>query len=118
MVQKRSHHKKVGAPLLKDLLKIGAVLLNAAKPLVHNLRVGMDQELDHYVKLLEKRLAVLAIWIFVTFLSVLALGLGFLFILVDSGGIPRGVACLLGALLGLVVLALGAYFTKESEKAS
>jgi ABC-type multidrug transport system permease subunit len=76
----------------------------------------MVEELDHYFRILEKRLVVLTLWIFVSFLSVLFIGFGFLFVLVDIGGVSRGVACLCGGLLGFIVLFLGSHFTKESRE--
>jgi hypothetical protein len=111
-----SFAKKAGHPVLKEMLKLGSSIVKASKPFVHRLREGMVEELDHYFRILEKRLVVLTLWIFVSFLSVLFIGFGFLFVLVDIGGVSRGVACLCGGLLGFIVLFLGSHFTKESRE--
>jgi hypothetical protein len=113
---KAAGRKEVGPSLFKNLWQMGALVLSGATPLVHQLREGFDGKLDHYARLLEKRLVVLAVRGFAMFLSLFSIGLGFLFIVIDYGGVPRGIACLGAGFFGLIVLVIWMQLTKESVR--
>ncbi len=107
--------KEPGLPLLKTLGQMGSVLIKGAKPWVHQLQLALDGQLDHYARHIEQRLIILGILGFTFFLSVLLLGSGLLLMVIDYGGVPRGVACLCGGILGLVVLLILMQFTKQNR---
>src|SRR5579859_3239832 len=108
--------KEDGHSLLKTLWEIGTVLISGVKPLIHQLREGLEGQLDHYVGLLEKRMVVLALQGFALFSSLILIGLGLLFMVIDYGGVPRGLACLGGGLMGFVALILLILFTKQNGR--
>jgi len=87
--------------LLKTLWHMCVVLVSGAKPLVYQLRESLDEQLDLYARVIEKRLIILALCGFALFLSVFSLGLGFIFVAIDYGGFPRGIVFLCGGILGL-----------------
>lgn len=104
--------REIGHSLLKTLWQMGALIINGATPLVHQLREGLDGQLDHYARLIEKRLVILAVRGSAFFLSVLFIGFGVLFIVIDYGGVSRGIACLGGGIFGLVLLVISIQLTK------
>src|SRR5689334_20249732 len=101
---------------LKTLWEIGVLLGTGAKPWVHHLLEGLNGRLAHYARLLEKRLFGLALRGFAFFTSVLLIGIGALFMAIDYGGVPRGVACLGAGFFGLTVLVFWILLTNENRR--
>jgi hypothetical protein len=101
---KASHSKEAAPSLLKKLWDTASMVFSGAKPLVHQLMEGVDGQLDRYVEIIEKRLIALALRGLALLASVLFLGFGVVFTLMDYGGVPRGIACLGCGCLGLMVL--------------
>jgi hypothetical protein len=107
--------KNSGPSFLKTLWQITAAFLGNVKPLFHQLQGDLEKLLDHYAKVIEKRLLVLVFQGSTLFISVLFIGFGLLFVLMDNGGVSRGVACLCCGLFGAVVLLVLIQFKNKSE---
>jgi|SRR6185369_8073055 len=95
--------KKTGNFYLKALGQLGGLLLGGVTPMIRQIEKGVDDRLDRYAQVIENRLIVLSIVGFSLFVCLFFFGCGILFILIDYGGVPRGFACLLGGVIGLIV---------------
>ena len=91
---------------------MATTLIGGVKPLVDQLQEDLEKRLDHYAKVIEKRLLILTLRGCALFMSFAYLGLGFLFVLIDYGGIPRGIACFCCGLLSLMILLISVHFTQ------
>jgi hypothetical protein len=91
---------------------MAATLVGGVKPLVDQLQEDLEKRLDHYAKVVEKRLMVMTLRSCALFTSFAFFGTGFLFVLIDYGGISRGIACFCCGLLSLVILLISVQFTK------
>ena len=111
---KVTHEKESGYPFLKTLFNMATTLIGGVKPLVEQIQEKLDGQLDHYAQIVEKRLIVLALRGSAFLMSLLFIGVGFLFVLIDYGGIPRGIACLGCGLFGLIMLFFLVQFTKQN----
>jgi hypothetical protein len=115
---KASSHKSGSHSLLKTLWNTASVLISGTRPLIHQLLDGLDGQLDHYARIIEKRLVILALLGFMLFLSVFFIWFGLLFIVMDYGGLPRAFACLCCGSFGLIVLVLIVLLGKQNRSAS
>jgi hypothetical protein len=104
--------KKSDPSFLKALWHMASTLIGGVKPLVDQLQEDMEKRLEHYARVIEKRLMVLTFRSCALFMSFAYLGLGFLFVLIDYGGIPRGIACFCCGLLSLLILLTSVQFIK------
>jgi len=100
---KALNRKETGHPLSKTLWQMGSALVSGIKPLIHQLRDGLDAKLGQYVGRVEKRLLFLALRGFIVLLGVAFIGFGFFFVLMDNGGVSRGTSCLCCGLFALVI---------------
>jgi hypothetical protein len=107
--------KNSGQPFLKTLWQIAAAVLGNVKPLVHQLQGDLEKRLHRIARIIEKRLMVLVFQSSALFISVLFIGFGLLFVLMDNGGVSRGVACLCCGLFGAVVLLVSLQIKNKSE---
>jgi hypothetical protein len=97
---------------LKTLWHMASTLIGGVKPIVDQLQDDLEKRLDHYAKAIEKRLIVLMLRGCAFFMSFAYFGIGLLFVLVDYGGVPRGIACFCCGLLSLVILLISLQFIK------
>jgi len=104
--------------LLKTLWKIAPMLFSGVKPFLHYLQEELNEQLDHYATLLEKRLAILALCGSTLFLSLFSIWVGTLLMLIDYAGVPRGIACFCGGSFGLIMLVLWVQLTKRKGRAA
>jgi hypothetical protein len=95
--------KKTGRSFLKTLWQVAAAFLGEVKPMVHQLQEDLEKRLDHYAKIIEMKLMVLILRGSTLFISVLFVGFGLLFVLMDNCGVPRGLACLICGFLGMFI---------------
>jgi hypothetical protein len=107
--------KTPSQPFLKTLWQIAAAFLGNVKPLFHQLQGDLEKRLDHYAQVIEKRLMVLVFRGATLFISVLFVGFGLLFVLMDNGGVSRGIACLCCGLFGAAVLLVSIQLKIKSE---
>jgi hypothetical protein len=97
---------------LKTLWHMASTLIGGVKPIVDQLQEDLEKRLDDYAKVIEKRLMVLTLRSCAIFMSFAYFGLGLLFVLIDYGGVPRGIACFCCGLLSLVILLISLQFIK------
>jgi len=109
---KNMDSEKSEPTFLKTLWHMAATLVGGVKPIVDQLREDLEKRLDHYAKVIEKRLMVLTLRGCAIFMSFAYFGLGFLFVLIDYGGVPRGIACFCCGLFSLVILLISLQFIK------
>ena len=113
---KITSRKNTGHSLLGTLWKTASLFISGTKPLIHQLREGLDGQLDHYARIIEKRLIILVLLGFMLFLSVFFIWFGLLFITIDYGGLPRAFACLSCGSFGLIVLLLIVSLTNKNRR--
>ncbi len=104
--------QKPKSSLLHHLWQIVTDIAGGVKPFVLQIEEGLELKFDHYARLIEKRVMVLALRGSALFMTLAFFGIGFLFVLIDYGGIPRGIACFGCGLLSLAVLLVSVQFTK------
>jgi hypothetical protein len=104
--------EKSDPPFLKTLWHVATTVVGGVKPLVDQLQEDVEKRLDHYAKVIEKRLMALTLRSCALFTSFAFFGMGFFFVLIDYGGISRGIACFCCGLLSLVVLLISVQFAK------
>jgi hypothetical protein len=97
---------------LSHLWQIATDIIGGLKPFVLHIEEGLELRFDHYARLIEKRVMVLTLRGSALFMTLAFFGIGFLFVLIDYGGIPRGIACFGCGLLSLAVLLISVQFTK------
>jgi hypothetical protein len=107
--------KDKSSSFLKTIWQMAASILSGVTPLARQLQKDVEQRLERYAQVLEKRLMVLVFRSSTLFISVLFVGFGLLFVLMDNGGFSRGVACLCCGLFGAVVLLVSIQFKNKSE---
>jgi hypothetical protein len=107
---KTSDSKNSEPSFLKTLWHMASTLVGGVKPLVDQLQEDLEKRLDHYAKVIEKRLMVLTLRGCALFMSFAYMGMGFLFVLIDYGGIPRGIACFCCGFVSLLVLLISMRF--------
>jgi hypothetical protein len=104
--------QKPKSSLLLHLWEIVTSIAGGVKPFVLQIEEGLELRFDHYARLIEKRMMVLTLRGSALFMTLAFFGIGFLFVLIDYGGIPRGIACFGCGLLSLAVLLISLQFTK------
>lgn len=109
---KTVYEKEVVPSFVKTLWQMASMLVGGVKPLVDKLQDDLEKRLDHYARIIEKRLMLLTLRSCALFTSFAFFGMGFLFVLMDYGGLTRGIACFCCGLLSLVVLLITIQFTK------
>ena len=115
---KMTSRRNTGHSLLRTLWDTASLFIGGTKPLIHQLGEAFDGQLDHYARIIEKRLVILALLGFMLFLSVFFIWFGFLFITIDYAGLPRAFACLCCGSFGLIVLLLIVSLTGKKRSAS
>jgi hypothetical protein len=103
---------------MRALARTSLSILGGVKPLVRRLREDLEAQADHYTRVMERRLVILAMRGFTVMLAIAFIGFGLLFTLMDIGGASRGVACLDCGLAGLVFTFLRVRFTEEKGRAA
>ncbi|HXL72856.1 MAG TPA: hypothetical protein VN963_04450 [bacterium] len=104
--------KKSNPSFLKTLWHMAATLVGGVQPMVNQLQEDLEKRLDHYAKVIEKRLMILTLRGCALFMTFAYFGTGFLFVFIDYGGFPRGIACFCCGLISLVVLLISIQFIK------
>jgi hypothetical protein len=101
--------------LLKGFWELGVLLIGGARPLLNRLRQELTGQLDHYAGMLERRIAVLALYGLMVSFGLISIWVGLLLITIDAG-VPRGIACLGGGFSVLVFVLLFLQLTKQKGR--
>lgn len=109
---KVSKIQKPKSTFLRSLWQTITGIANGVKPFMLQIEEGLELKFDHYIRLIEKRVMVLSLRASALFMTLAFFAIGFLFVLIDYGGIPRGIACFACGLLSLAVLLISVQFTQ------
>ena len=107
--------KKNEPSFLRSLFTGVTTLVGGVGPAVHRLKEEFEEGLDRYAQAIEERLTRLVFRSLILSTTVFSMAFGLLFILMDFGGVNRGIACLCCGFAGLATLIILDQRTHKSK---